>query len=179
MPQPLSFSTPLPGRSERGNTLLLALVFMALLAMIGMTAMQSSTLEARMAFNMRDRGFAFQAAEDALKAAEQRIMVSPLSQYGSVTGLYDLSIGAAARNPFQADAWTSESSLAATLNNPKISNPPRYYIEYLGYQPFAGPCSMLGENRCAPTDTPMFRIVARGTGASDNTEVILEAYFSR
>lgn len=179
MTQRLAYSRPLPGAGERGNTLLLALVFMALLSMIGLTAMQGSTLEARMAFNMRDRSFAFQAAEDALKAAEQTIITRPLSHYGTATGLYDASDGGAALDPFDRTNWSDTRSLAATRNNLRIATAPRYYIEYLGYQPFAGPCSMLGENRCAGMITPMFRIMARGTGSSDASEVILEAYFSR
>ena len=58
---------------QRGAALIVGLIFLVILTLLGVTAMQSSTLEERMAGNARDRNLAFQAAEAALRDAERDI----------------------------------------------------------------------------------------------------------
>lgn len=55
---------------QRGSALIIALVFLLLMTLIGVTAMQTTTLQERMAGNMRDRNLALQAAEAALLQGE-------------------------------------------------------------------------------------------------------------
>lgn len=56
---------------QRGFVLVTALIFMLVLFMLGLSSMQGSTLEERMAGNQRDRNIALQAAEMALRDAER------------------------------------------------------------------------------------------------------------
>lgn len=60
---------------ERGAALVVGLVFLVVMTLIGVTAMQSTTLQERMAGNVRDRHLAFQASEAALRAGEQWLRV--------------------------------------------------------------------------------------------------------
>lgn len=52
-------------QSERGIAMVTVLLFLAVMTMIGLAAMQSSGLQERMSGNMRDQDVAFQAAENA------------------------------------------------------------------------------------------------------------------
>ena len=53
-----------------------ALIFLVMLTIIGVTAARMSSLEERMAGNMRDRDVALRAAEMCLREAERAIMNS-------------------------------------------------------------------------------------------------------
>ena len=55
--------------SQHGSALIIGLIFLVLLTVVGITAMQTTTLEEKMAGNQRDRSVAFQAAETALRDA--------------------------------------------------------------------------------------------------------------
>ena len=55
---------------QRGTALVMTLVILLLLTMLGITAINTSTLEERMAGNTKDQNLSFQAAETALRAAE-------------------------------------------------------------------------------------------------------------
>lgn len=58
---------------QRGVALLVALIFLVILTLLGLTAMQSSVLEEKMAGNMRDRAIAMDAAYAALRDFERDI----------------------------------------------------------------------------------------------------------
>jgi len=55
------------------------LIFLVILTLLGLTAMQSGILEERMSGNARDRNLAFQAAEAALRDAERDIQCISVS----------------------------------------------------------------------------------------------------
>jgi type IV pilus assembly protein PilX len=58
---------------ERGVSLVVALIFLIILTILGLTAMRVATMEERMSGNSRDRSLAFQAAEAALRDAESDV----------------------------------------------------------------------------------------------------------
>ena len=56
---------------QRGISLVIVLIFLVILSILGISAMQSSTLSSRIALNESDRNIAFQAAEAAIIDAER------------------------------------------------------------------------------------------------------------
>jgi len=58
---------------QSGAALVVGLIFLVILTLLGLTAMQTGILEERMAGNSRDRNIAFQAAEAALRDGEHDI----------------------------------------------------------------------------------------------------------
>jgi type IV pilus assembly protein PilX len=65
-------------RRERGAVLIVALLFLVILTILGLTAMSGTTMEERMAGNTRDINVALQAAEAALRDARRDINRRPL-----------------------------------------------------------------------------------------------------
>ncbi len=53
-----------------GAELIVALIMLLLITIVGVSAMQTTTMEEKMAGNLRDRHIAFQAAEAALRQGE-------------------------------------------------------------------------------------------------------------
>ena len=75
MAQPMlatHYRTTLP-RREKGLVLMIALIFLIVITLLGITAMRTNILEERLAGNSRDWALAFQAAEAALRDAEKDI----------------------------------------------------------------------------------------------------------
>ena len=54
--------------TQNGSVLLISLVILLVLTIVGVSAMRNTTLEEKMAGNMRDKGLSFQAAEATLRA---------------------------------------------------------------------------------------------------------------
>lgn len=60
-------------RPQFGVSLVIVLIFLAILSLLGVSAIQTSSLSSRVARNEADRSLAFQAAEAALRDAEQDV----------------------------------------------------------------------------------------------------------
>ena len=64
---------------QRGAALVISLIILALMTLIGVTAIQVSTQQEKMVANARDSNNAFQAAESALRRAEQLLYDTDMS----------------------------------------------------------------------------------------------------
>ncbi len=174
-----------PFVGQRGAALITSLIFLIVLTLIGVTAARMSSLEERMAGNLRDRALAMQAAELALRDAERDILNS-----GRVSGISDFAAdcdqddanntpddglcynGAAG---FAAPVWTLFSMTAAPSVGygditgatavPLVSAQPRYLIE--------------GIRKAPPGsgDSFFYRITVRAQGVNANTVVMLQEVF--
>jgi type IV pilus assembly protein PilX len=159
-------------RAQSGAILVIALIFLLVLTLIGVTAMQSTTVQERMAGNFRDYNLAMQAAEAALREAEN-VIATP--------GLLPPCDGSAAcfqeadadENPeFEAQPLAAWAGYAGPAIG-DVSQQPRYIIESL--RPQLSGASAADESLVLPC---MFRITARGVGANPNTVVTLQTTFA-
>jgi type IV pilus assembly protein PilX len=182
---------------EHGAVLVVALLFLVVITILGITAMTSTTFEEKMAGNARDHAIAFQAAEAALSDAWLDISPPAGSSetprvYGSVnfgnstqdagscssTGLClpPAPAQAGGEPPFPSASLAAAPSIAYGAYTGAsaiqgVAQQPRYLIEFLG-----GPCP--GEE-AGPGTPPCarYRVTARGYGANPNTEVTLQAVY--
>jgi type IV pilus assembly protein PilX len=156
-----------PFSRQRGVTLIVALIFLAILMLLGVTVAQTSSMQERMAGNTRDRDLALQAAEAALRAADATLNALPKDAGGNITTAFDGSTpGYVAYVPASAnDAdhwndldWDDGDSRSAGTSLSHVAEQPRYVIEKLPNI----------------ASTQRFRVTARGVGASASTVVILQ-----
>ena len=184
----------LPGarRRQRGMTLVAILVMMLALAFLALGAMNSSVLQERMAGNARDQNVALQAAEAALRDAEQDIEAN-LAQAGFVygcTGGLCLPPSMAASGPQSAPVWaaldwsTRSRSFGSATKKPALVGPdnvalssqPRYVVELLP-QLLPAPGDSACQN-CAPALTGQaYRITVRASGVRPSTVVTLQSTY--
>jgi type IV pilus assembly protein PilX len=143
-------------------------VFLLVMTLIGVTAMQGTSQQESMARNARDRNLAFQAAEAALRYGEDRLTplrqpVIPDTDLGTFWTNYD---------------WTTQSQgYGGTLG--EVFAPPRYVIEEL--PPVSRP-PRPGESFRAGQPLPQddfFRVTARGQGGTADAVVILQTTYKR
>ncbi len=161
-------------KSQSGVVLVISLIMLLLLTLIGVAALQTTTLEEKMAGNMLDKNIAFQAAESALKAAEETLAgpgALPVFVDTGVGGFYsENSTIPSATAILTNDFWTDNpvaTSTVTTLGNG--IDTPQYVIQSL-------PVICPGFCPPDPLKTP-YRVTVRATGRSDNTVVILQSIY--
>ncbi|MGD8644843.1 MAG: PilX N-terminal domain-containing pilus assembly protein [Chromatiales bacterium] len=158
--------------SQQGSALIISLLFLLLLTVVGVTAIRNSTLEERMAGNMRDLNIAFQAAEAGLRAAEADLSGAlPTFTTTGTDGYY------IAPDPDATPLWEASGTnwKGSGLSNFSQSYAaPDYIIEEL--DPVTQPSLQFGS---AGTTIQLYRITARGFGPGQETVAILQATYRR
>lgn len=181
--------------TQQGVVLITTLVLLLVMTLLGVTAMNTTTIQEKMAGNNLDRERAFQAAEAALRDAEQLLedppaSIDPLS--GAVSD--DCTDGLCTKREdnagFDFDAaegdagWYDERWLDATLdvwdtaNKHReyastisgVSTTPKYIIEFLSTVDCPG--SITGANDCE-----IYRVTALATGGTTNSRVMLQSTY--
>ena len=164
---------------QKGAVLFVGLMMLLVMSLIAVTSMQGSTLEVRMAGNTRDSLVALQTAEAALKAGEEFLQSGVLSladfDNDGSDGLYDNSDDELWENINWQD---SSSKRYMTFNPSNVTTEPRYIIQHISETQVAPKLVVegYGEGQAGKT-IQLFRVTARGTGGSDNTEVILQSLY--
>lgn len=144
---------------QNGAALIISLIFLLLMTLIGVTSMQTTTLEERMAGNTRDRTLALQAAEAGLRQGETWL--------GSLANRNTADNGVNLANPAAWDGGTPHGG--ATGYTPKLASDPVFYV---------GPGQQSG-NGISDTGTFEFYypVTSYAEGGVDSTIVILQTMF--
>jgi len=171
-------SVPVKGR-ERGAVLIVSILMLIILSLLGLTAVRTTTLEEKMAGNLRDSDLAFQAAESALREAEVFVdSVVSTNAFNDAGGLY--SSATADPDYFATATWSAANSVSYSTSIAGVATQPRYIIKYLGVTSSGGGALNIGGygNQQAGS-VHSFRITVRGTGGRDTTQVVLQDYYGR
>lgn len=177
----------LASRRQRGVALFISLVLLLVLTIIGVSSVQTTSLETRMARNEHDTLLAFQAAESALRDAESFLVqnVTAVEDTDVFTdagagGLWTVADDPADQDPWEvANVWNGGQSVEAPTNvGAVVVEAPRYLIEHLGDVESIENPYQLNPDYPDPVDrVSMFRITARGVGGSANAQVLLQSTF--
>jgi type IV pilus assembly protein PilX len=166
-------------RRQSGTALIIALIFLLLMTLLGTSSMRTSTMQERMAGNMRDWNLGFQSAEAALREAEEWLLDQDvLPEFNDANGFYQI-------NSPDRPVWTGtvHSPGSGFLNYPGavdgVARQPRYYIERLTSIKPAGTSTEIGPME----DIFYFRVTAVGYGAAADdaneplTSVVLSSVY--
>jgi type IV pilus assembly protein PilX len=170
-----------PRGRQSGAALVVALIFLLLMTLLSTSSMRTSTMQERMAGNMRDWNIGFQGAEAALRDAEKYLLnTDPLPDFNDTGGHYQI-------NSPDRPVWvgdppsdgnggyvTYEGGVCAECQEPK------YYIEKLS--------SIRPAGSNTETGTPVeefyyFRVTAVGYGGAEDaggnplTAVVLSSVY--
>ncbi|MBV1930328.1 MAG: hypothetical protein KUG71_01325 [Porticoccaceae bacterium] len=163
---------------QAGAVLLLSLILLLALTAIGISTMQGTVFEEKMAGNTRDWNFAYQAGENALRDGElwldKRASQPEANSSGSngVWGLKDIGTGS---------WWTTQSgswwgSNAVTLSGiANLEAQPRRIIEE---DVFLKDSLGIGQQQTI-TGLNFYRVTARATGGTDRSVVKLQSMYAR
>jgi type IV pilus assembly protein PilX len=165
---------------QSGAVLIISLIMLLLLMLIGAAGMQTTMLEEKMAGNMRNRNLAFQAAESALRDAEQfikgtdaafdhlKLSGGPFQGADCSSGSSGLCRPTTTPATWSASSWTTKGrAYSGTTQIPKVAQQPRYVIELIRTEPSTD------SRRIYAT----FRITAFAWGGDANAVVRLQTIY--
>ncbi len=178
-------------KQQRGAVLVMALLMLFVLTLIGVSSINTTTMEEKMSGNTLNRHLAFQAAESVLREAEkfiQAAIIIPTAQFSDagLGGLYTLGNGPSSTEAVDPAWWTANNTVDYADTQQGIKTQPQYVIKYLGSSTQTAPTNINllgggsgggGGNAQAPIHS--YRITARGTGASDNAVVVLQTHYGK
>lgn len=187
------------GNRQKGAALATSLIILLMLTLMGVAAMQTATLEEKMAGNLRNENLAFQAAEAALRAGEAYLQggigsfmadENATSLALNPAGLYQPTLSPDKERWQQNNIWTEAGSRVHDLALAGLAEKPRYIIEDLSSYTRCtndGDCTNVplprrpgGSIKFGPvSDVGRFRITARGIGGTTDAVVLLQSYYNR
>lgn len=189
------FESPPSFSKQGGVVLFVALTFLVILTLLGISNMQVSIMEERMTGAFGDRNtVAFESAELALRDAESYLndhaLAAPFNNTkrglhtpfdGSSNPSFWQATQNSATNPVCATSFNwlqtadvdacSSVQLAATRKAPGSLEAPRYVIEQLAKVPVPG------SSLIKPEFYQVYRITARGVGGQASAVVILQSTY--
>lgn len=171
-------------KQQAGLALFISLVLLLVLTIIGVSAVQMTSLEERMARNSRDRLLAFQAAESALRDAEgfiETIVTTASFADTGPGGLWTIAPFATTARWEQPNIWTGAGSVVAASAIQGVAAAPRFLVEHVA--------TLVREENAYQIDDPytgsasdrieIFRVTARGVGGTQNARVLLQSTYGR
>jgi type IV pilus assembly protein PilX len=171
---------PAPAR-ERGAVLIAALVILLILTVLGISGMQSTTLEERMAGNMRSRSLAFQGAEAALRINETALANSTLTaaDFDGTDGLYQPA-GPGVQDVWETVSWgtsavrdSGDDSALDIEDDYGLAANPEVVME--GPYMIPDPGGTLDPTEAATIE--LYRVTSRSVGQTNDAVVILQSVF--
>ncbi len=163
------------GSRQRGVVLMTGLIFLVMMTLLGVTAMQTTMLEEKMAGNLRDENLAFQAAEAALREGELFLEQITLPLFDGSDGLYHHA-SSPAPEPITWSGWSiSSRTIGTTMEG--VASQPRYIIEQLVGIPLGTGGSV--QQSATSLISNMYRVTARGVGGTESAIVILQSTYRR
>lgn len=167
--------------TQDGTALIMAMAFLLILSLIGVTSMTTATLEEKMSGNMSDKNVAFQTAESALVAGEIWVggqMNKPVFDLAVTND--GLHLPSTTSTPVWDDAtgvWSSGDLFSyPALNN--VSTAPAYIIEDLGVIPDNNGSLVLPANYKS-SGKNVFRVTARASGRTDATVAMIQSVYEK
>ena len=165
-------------QKQRGAVLVTAMIYLLVLAMIGISSMRGTAMEERMASNQWEHSRSFQAAESALTDAAQWFLFQPdlieASSDGS-SGIWQTGTVASAVVDSSFDWSTNGVVYGSSSGNSSslfgdLYALPRYVIEESGFEPSDNDPDTLARL----TGVFYYNVLALGNGRSEGARTVLQ-----
>jgi type IV pilus assembly protein PilX len=162
-------------RRQQGAVLVISLIILLVLTVLGIAAMQSTTMEEKMAGNARNRDLAFQSAEAALREGEAYIEnLTTTTGFSGAGGLY--SEADLAPDWTSSSVWTGARTYSSGVIQ-GVAQQPKYYIKILAVVSAPRTSKVLPPN--VGGTVTIFRITAKGWGSTTNSQVVLQSRYGK
>ncbi len=171
-----------PASRQSGVVLAIALIMLVIITLLGVSAMQATGLEERMAGNARDRNLAFQAGEAALREGERLLQQAALPSFDGSGGLYPAPtpgtppVWLDASGYLQSDAFWNANGVAYGGTMSGVAAQPSYIIEEIARLPAVGESIEAG---LPIPDLAYYRVTTRAFGGTNTAVVILQSTYRR
>jgi type IV pilus assembly protein PilX len=164
--------------TQKGAILITSLLLLLVLTIIGVSVMQMTRMQERMAGNTRDINLAFQGAEAALRTGEIEVQSFPeapayCTTAGASCSAYDRDI-LPAMNAQSPEFWEQAAQkLTNSAASVGLETDPQFTSERIGFVCYDA------EFSCTVGGRDFYQISARSTGGSGSTETVVQSTYSR
>lgn len=186
-------------RNQSGVVLFMSLVMLLIITILGLSSVQTTTLQERMARNARDTNLAFQATEAAIKDAETLVetfnslvdfgddpRVNPSQCYNSPSAAdgfyYERGYSCSSNWSSTRLDWSSGTgSIEAATAISNVAIQPKYIVEHVKTV-VADEDRLNLDNIGQDTGSgraQIFRITVFGTGGTDTAHVMIQSTYGR
>lgn len=171
---------------QQGVVLFMSLVMLLMLTVLGISSVQTTSLQLRMARNATDSNLAFQASESALRDAER--FIETLNDMNDFDGAnannngfyYEANPGDTPH--FRALDWSGANGFkVAETTLTGIAEQPKYIVEHVKTvisDADALNLDNIGQDTGSGR-TQIFRVTARGTGGTDTAQVMIQGTYGK
>lgn len=177
-------------KSQAGAALITSILILLMLTIIGVAAMQMTSMQERMAGNSRDLTLAFQGAEAALRNGEVMISKAPGSPTTCKESPCDvwaaglaLLVNPAGENTewwgkyaMQYEAKGTYAAPSADKEFPDLQEDPRFIVQWVTRVPDS---LTVGEGSGPPPGRDFYRVTGRSTGGSGKANTVLQSTYAR
>lgn len=191
--------------TEKGSVLVLCLLFLVVLTLLGLAASNNTLVQERMAGDEREINVAFQAAESGLRGGEvwlRQQLVAPIAKQGSLCisnsckashdvwtkgSVPDVLKPADGSGTAGADwlDWDDDARDYVTVSARALKsydedllvddpNQPKFVIEFSDFE-----VDSLTVGIGVPTGRSLYKVSARGRGAKETSETIVQSVYAR
>ena len=172
-------------KNQAGVVLFICLVMLLLLTLLGVSSIQTTSLEQVMARNAVDSNLAFQAAEAALLDGEDYVeglvATNAFNAAGaSASGLYN-DAGPGIQPNWLAIDWDVANFRLADTAITGVVNQPRYIVEFVTVvvpQTDVLNLDNIGQD-AGLGRTQIFRVTARGEGGTANARAMIQSTYGK
>ena len=171
----VSIAMARPRVRQQGAALIVSLLLLLIMTVLGVTSMRTTTLQERMAGNLRDNNLAFQSAEAALRQGEDFLELATVPPFTGSNGLLQMQSGAGQASYWNQYDWPALGRAAVAPAADLVAEAPRYVIEELPPLPAQGDSLRFG----ALPDVGFYRITAYGVGGTTDAVSILQTTYRR
>lgn len=178
----------MPSRNRQsGVVLFMSLVILLLLTVLGISSVQTTSLQQRMAMNANDTNLAFQAAESALRDAEDFLeTLNALTDFEGAgaenNGFYYEAAPGDVPNWREAGIWDGSAGFReAETTITGVEDQPKYILEHVKTV-IADADALNLDNIGQDTGsgrTQIFRVTARGTGGTATAQVMIQGTYGK
>jgi type IV pilus assembly protein PilX len=164
---------------EQGLVLVTGLIFLLILTIIGITAMNSTVLSEKMAQNLRDANSAFSASESALTDGErwvqsQTVVPTVVTSCGTPP-CQVWAYGTLGNSFYQnSSSWWQSNARPFSITLPGVATQPRYIIELYSIVPY----ELSPDAYSKGSGYYYYRVTAHGVGATSNSLVNVQSMFA-
>lgn len=174
---------------QQGAVLVMSLLMLFVLTLIGVSSINTTSLEEKMSGNTRNRHLAFNSAESALIEAEQKIFdfagnIKTYAQPDGSSGYYSAGNGPTIDEVLSSTWWTGGANAVQTATTAtETANDAQFvivHVKQLSAGEAASKTDLNIKSSYGKGDKQVkqvYKIFARGTGSTKNASVVIQSHY--
>ena len=168
---------------QNGAALIISLMMLIVMTILAVNAITTTTMQEKMAGNIRNKHISFQAAEAALRAGEdiaQAVTDDSLFSSAGTNGYYSVSLPGDTNPDYPIWTWEGTPAInwQTISTNTGAVQSPEYIVEDFGTDYRDADCALI-----VPLppgcELPIYRISARGWGLNTNGYTLLQSTYKQ